>query len=276
MSALLQTLTIVLPPLYLLGALLAGFTFGRPPAPRMRFVRRTVTVLLLLAHASWFYVYSERVQGFPIDDLASSLSAIALSTFVLQCVLARWFGHGGSGTIVLALLFCLQIVSACLTDLRALPRAGTIEIDGIAHVLTSVIALAALVLSGLHGLLYLVLFRQMRERHFGALFAGLPDLDVLARLTRGAALAGFIGLTIGLNVGIMMAHRDHQAGFAYRESEVALSILLWLHFGGIAFSGFMRGFNARRASIAATVGLVLILLSLALVLIPGTTFHSRL
>lgn len=276
MSALLQALTVVLPPLYLLGALLAGFTFGRPPAPRMRLVRRTVSALLLVLHAAWFVVYSERVQGFPIDDLASSLSAVALSTFALQCVLARWFGHGGSGSVVLALIFCLQLVSGCITDLHALPRAGTIEIYGIAHVLTSVVSLAALLLSGVHGLLYLVLLRQMRERHFGALFAGLPDLDILARLTRGAAFAGFVGLTIGLNVGIWMAHRDHSSGFAYRESEVALSILLWLHFGAIAFSGFVRGFNARRASVAATVGLLVLILSLALVLIPGTTFHSRL
>ena len=59
-------------------------------------------------------------------------------------------------------------------------------------------------------------------------------------------------------------------------AEVALSIVLWLHFGAIAFSGFIRGFNARRASLAAAVGLLVVLLSLALVLVPGVTFHGHL
>ena len=55
-----------------------------------------------------------------------------------------------------------------------------------------------------------------------------------------------------------------------------LSILLWLHFGVIAFSRYVKGFNARRAALAATGGLIVLLLSLVLVLFPATSFHSGL
>ncbi len=276
MNALLQALTVELPPLYLVAALLHGMSFAGERAPRIRRWRRFVAVLILVLHGAWFFVYSERIQAFPIDDVGSTISAVVLCTYALQLVLARWTGHGGSSPIVLSILACAQLVSASVANLHALPHTGSDHLFGIVHIATSVISLAALVLSGIHGLLYLVLLRQMRERTFGVLFRGLPHLDILARMTRGAALAGFAGLTIGLNIGIWIAHRDHESGFAYRKAEIAFSIFLWLYFGTIALSVFIRGFNARRASWAAAAGLALLILSLALALIPGSTFHSRL
>jgi ABC-type uncharacterized transport system permease subunit len=139
-----------------------------------------------------------------------------------------------------------------------------------------VLAAAALILSGVHGILYLLLYRQMRARRFGLLFAHLPDLDVLARMTRSSALSGFLFLTVGVNVGIAMAHAEKSEGFRYAQPEVLLSIVLWIHFGVIAFSRHIRGFSARRASFAAAGGLVALLLSLMLILFPGISFHSRL
>lgn len=276
MSGLLQALAVELPVLYLVAALVHGMSFAGTRAPRMTLWRRVIAVAILVMHSAWFAAYSERVQGFPIDDLGSSISAVVLCTFALQLVLARWTGHGGSSAIVFAVLTCGQLVASSIVSLRALPHTGSEHLFGIVHVLTSVVAVAALVLSGIHGLLYLVLLRQMRARTFGLLFRGLPHLDILARMTRGAALTGFVGLTVGLNVGIWIAHRDFASGFHYRAAEIAFSIFLWLYFGAIALSGFIRGFNARRASWAATAGLALLILSLALALIPGSTFHSRL
>lgn len=276
MNALLQVLTVLLPPAYLLATFLHGMAFARPEARITELLRKLVTATTIVLHLAWFVAHGERIQCFPIADTPSSASAVVLATLCLQTVLARWMKNPGSGGVVLALLFLGQLFASATTDLRALPRTTPIDTFGIVHVTTSVVALAALVLSGVHGLLYLTLLRQMRLRNFGALFAGLPDLSVLARLTRGAALAGFLCLMIGMNVGIALAHRDHELGFAYRDTEVALTIVLWLHFGAIAFSRWIRGFNARRASIAATVGLVVVLLSLALLLVPGTTFHHNL
>ena len=95
------------------------------------------------------------------------------------------------------------------------------------------------------------------ETLVGAGFASFTPTLVGALQDRGMALATAMAICI--------------AG-----SGTLLSILIWLHFGVIAFSGFIRGFNARRASIAATTGLVVLILSLLLVLVPGATFHSQL
>jgi hypothetical protein len=93
-------------------------------------------------------------------------------------------------------------------------------------------------------------------------------------MTRRAALSGFVFLTIGLNLGFFVAHRDHVDGFGYTDPHVLLTLFLWVHFGIVAFSGRIPGLSARRASLAASAGLVALVLALFVTLFPSITFHS--
>jgi hypothetical protein len=290
MNAELHALAVLLPPAYLLGAILHGMAFGGERAPQVAGPRRLVLLGTLLVHIVWFLLRARVLGHFPVSDVWSTLSAIALCAAGLFASIARRTTRGadaggspdparaaayaGTGGIVLGFVFLLQLFASAFGTAAPAPRAGGMGAFQILHAGTSVLAAAALLLSGLHGILYLVLFRQMRARRFGLLFAHLPDLDVLARMTRASALAGFTFLTVGVNVGIAMAHSEKSAGFRYSNPEVLLSIVLWIHFGVIAFSRYIRGFSARRASFAAAGGLVALLLSLALILFPGLSFHS--
>jgi ABC-type transport system involved in cytochrome c biogenesis permease subunit len=272
----LQSLLVLLPVGYVLSAILHGMVFGGPRAPQVSGLRRFALRATLVLHFAYFALRAVALDHFPVSDLWSTVSAVAFSTALLYAVLARYMKHPGTGGIVLGLVFVVQVLASSMSPIAPVPRAGGMGVFQVLHVATSVLAAASLVLSGIHGILYLLLFREMRERRFGALFDHLPNLDVLARMTRRAALFGFIGLTIGLNLGIWIAHRDHLPGFAYRDPEVLLSLALWIHFGVIAFSASIKGFGARRASFAAAGGLVALLLSLLLVLFPNLSFHHGL
>jgi ABC-type transport system involved in cytochrome c biogenesis permease subunit len=289
MTPAIQVLSVLLPSAYLLAAILHGMAFGGSGAPQVVGLRRGVLSGTLLVHVAYFFFRARALGHFPVSDVWSTLSAVALSTSALFVVVVRaaksrpdegtenrQTSYAGTGGIVLGLVFLLQLISSAFASKELLPRVGGMGPFQVLHVATSVLATAALLLSGVHGILYLTLFRQMRERRFGALFAHLPDLDVLARMTRSSALAGFLFLTIGMNVGIAMAHAEKSQGFHYSSPEVLLSIVLWIHFGVIAFSRHIRGFSARRASFAAAGGLVALLLSLMLILFPGLSFHSHL
>jgi ABC-type uncharacterized transport system permease subunit len=280
----LHALAVLLPTAYLLAAFLHGMAFGGPRALRVAAPRRAVLVSTIAVHALTFVLRAQALGHFPVNDVWSTLSAVALGAAALQTWISRASrpatpngevpSHAGTGGVVLGLVFVLQLIASAFAPIDVVPRAEGMGAFQILHVATSVLAAAALVLSGVHGILYLVLFREMRERRFGALFAHLPNLDVLARMTRSAALSGFLFLTIGLNVGIAIAHAEASPGFRYGTPEVLLSLVLWVHFGVIAFSRYIRGFSARRASFAAAGGLVALLLSLVLILFPGVSFHS--
>jgi len=292
-NALLQPIAVLLPPAYLLAAILHGMAFGGERAPQVARPRRLVLLGTLLVHVLWFLLRGRELGHFPVSDLWSTLSSIALGAAGLFALIARRRvrrdpasdeptladaarseAYAGTGGIVLGLVFLLQLFASAFGAVQPTPRAGGMGAAQVLHAGTSSLAAAALLLSGLHGILYLSLFRQMRARRFGLLFGHLPDLDVLARMTRASALAGFVFLTVGMNVGIALGHAEKGETFRYSNPEVLLSILLWVHFGVIAFSRHIRGFSARRASFAAAGGLVALLLSLVLILFPRLSFHS--
>jgi ABC-type uncharacterized transport system permease subunit len=261
----LQALAAVLPVAYAGAA--GAFTLGRDTDARW------LLRAALLLHALDFALRAARVGHFPVYDFAGTLSACAFATAALWALVARDAAHTGSGGLVVGLATGLVLASSATSALEPVARPGGMGALSVVHVATSTVALAALVLSGLHGVLWLVLYRAMRARRFGPFLERLPNLDTLAKMTRRAALLGFVGLTIGLNVGIGLAHAGQAPGFAYRHPEVLLSLALWLHFGVVAFSQRIPGLGARRASWAAATGLALAMLSGLLVLFPQS-FHG--
>lgn len=261
----LQALAAALPLAYAAAA--AAFGLGRDA--QARWVLRAALAL----HALDFVARAHRVGHFPVTDVWTTVSASAFATAFLWALVARDARHTGSGGLVLGLVAALQLVASAGVPLAPSPRPGGMGALPITHVATSCLALAALFLSGVHGVLWIVLFRAIRARRFGRFLERLPNLDVLAKMTRRAALLGFVGLTVGLNLGIGLAHAEHAPNFAYRHPEVVLSLVLWLHFGVVAFSQKIPGLGARRASWAAAGGLVAALLSLLLVLLPHP-FHG--
>lgn len=275
MTRALQALGVLLPVLYALSALFHGTVFKGERSRRIDPLRRNVLLATLAIHCAWLAIRAVELHYFPADDLWSTVSFVAFSTALLYTIIARVTGHSGSGGVTLGLVFVMQLLASAFGSFTPAPREGGMNPWAVTHVSTSAIAAAALVLSGVHGILYLILLREMRERRFGAWFDHLPNLDLLARMTRRSALFGFAGLTIGLNVGIGLAHAEKAPGFRYAHPEVLMSLALWAHFGVIAFSEKIRGFGARRASYAAAGGLLVLVLSLLLVLWPNK-FHSGL
>jgi ABC-type uncharacterized transport system permease subunit len=167
----------------------------------------------------------------------------------------------------------MQLCASALGPLE--PRAAGAPADflSISHATTSVLAGSAVMLSGLHGSLYLLVLRRMRRGSFGPLVEHMPDLRTLALLTRRAALAGFLLLTVGVNLGIAWAHATDVPDFGYTDHWVLAMFVLWIHFGIVAFSRSIRGFSAQRASFAAAIGLAIFLIAGLISLLPLGSFH---
>jgi ABC-type uncharacterized transport system permease subunit len=269
-----QVLTVLLPVAYLVAAVLYAMSFGGPRAPHVDRPRRIAFALALVLHAGLFAMHAYASGGFPkVATTWEATSAVALCTALLFLLVERKRSEAeaSTGSVVLGAVFAMQLVASSLGPIEALPaRAGLVDA---LHVGTSALACSAVVLSGIHGGLYLLLYRQMRRRSFGVLFQRLPDLQHLSRLTRLSALNGFILLGIGLNVGIGLAHLEGVEGFSYTDPFVLVCLGLWLHFGLVAFSGKIPGLSARRAAFAAAGGFVVLLLALVLTLTP-ISFHE--
>ncbi len=264
----------VLPLGYFAATVLHGMAFAGSKAPPIARSRGVVLPIVLVLHAALFAVHSRGARVFPVHGAWLMLSATAFGTAALFALVVRSRAQATVGAIVLLLVTLLQALASAFGPVQLVQVDTAADAFRVLHVTASVLAAAALLLSGVYGCLHIVLYRQLRERHFGPVFKELPDLAVLARMLRRAALAGFLFLTVGLNVGIAMAHAKDTAGFAYRDPHVLLTMALWIHFGLIAFSQRIRGFSARRVSFAAAAGLVTLIAVLFLTMIPALTYHA--
>lgn len=275
MSAPIQALVVLLPVAYLAAALLYAMHFGGPDAPTVRVARRLLLVFTLLLHSLFFLTLGSELERFPVHDAWTTVSSMALVISALYGLISFRISHVGAGVIVIGAAALLQLSASAFGDYSVQVAPAMPGGFYILHAVTSLFAASALVLSGIHGFLYLILFRRMQRRQFGPLVRRLPSLRALTRLTRRSALAGFLLLTIGINVGIAWAHMSEHQEFRYTDPWVLAMLAIWLHFGLVAFSRSIPGLNARRASYAAALGLSVFLLMSLVSLIPEASFHWK-
>jgi len=271
MTTAIQALTVLLPVCYLTAAALYAMGFAGEGAPRPVRARRIALGLALGVHVALFALRGLDAHRFPVIETWTGISSVALGLALLYAWVSRGRDDAATGGIVLGVVFAMQLAASAFGPPRTAER--SLSPFFVIHAATSIAACSALVLSGIHGGLYLVLFRHMRRHRFGLLFRGLPDLSELAQLTRRSALAGFALLTVGVNVGIWWAHSEGLRGFEYSDPYVLLVLMLWLHFGLVAFSRRIPGLSARRTSYAAALGMMVLVLAFFLTLLPRATFH---
>lgn len=237
-----------------------------------RHVRALLAWVTLLLHGVFFAMISAETGVFPLMIPGAALSALAFATFAVYA-LVEWRSRVlGLATFVFPAIFVMQLLA---TGMGFSP-AGRTAVPGtlfVIHVITIIASVASLLLSGFFGVMYLVMERQMRSQNFGPLFARLPKLSELAAMNRRAASAGFLLMTVGFNLGIWLAHANGQPGFSYRDPIVVITMATWVVFGVIGLSRWVRVLSGRRVAVAAVFGIMLLILSIVVSLVPGLSFH---
>ena len=273
MSTAVQALNVMLPLLYAVAAIFHGMGFGGPNAPHPARTRRAITALALGAHLTVFLLHAISSGADPLFDAWTTLSGVAFFLAVLFLGTSLRMSESGAGGIVLLVVAAIQCLASAFGPMEARPPSPAAGPVMMIHALTSVSATGALLLSAMHGTLYLIVLRRMKHRKFGPLVRRLPSLQILARLTRRAALAGFLLLAAGVNFGIGWAHHIHSATFSYTDKWVLAMLVLWIYFGVIAFSKFIPGITAQRASLAAALGGFVLLIASIIAVLPMASFH---
>ncbi|MFT4539871.1 MAG: ABC-type uncharacterized transport system permease subunit [Planctomycetota bacterium] len=274
MNTTIQALAVFLPCGYLWVALLYGMAFAGEHQPRIAKARGSSALILIGMHLLYFVLFGIGTNSLPLSNTWLMISSIVWTTCVLSLILSGRLHHATVGCFLFFLGGILQMLASAFGPITLEEAGSGYGSTQLLHGLTSILASSALLLSGIYGWLHLMLYRQMRAKRFGLLFRQLPDLEKLSRLTRRSALAGFLMLTLGVNIGIGVGHASREGGFSYLDPHVLLSIFVWLHFGAIAFSERIRGISARRASFAAVAGMLTLIALLLLSLVPGITDHT--
>lgn len=228
------------------AALLAATPFLRPIGAPVRGVTTLLGVGVGL-HLLGLAAFGVREAQLPFTGLGPSLSTAGL-VLAATLLLAELSAREVSLTLVaapLALVATLAAVSVGLEpgSARAGVRGGWLA----AHIALSFAGFAAFATSGAAGAMYLVERRELKGRQFGAVLRFFPPLATLDRVNHVAALAGWIGLTLGVVLAVAYS-------VSFREADtlkLTWGAGAWAAATTVALGRVVGGWQARRAAVAS-------------------------
>ncbi|HEX6135360.1 MAG TPA: cytochrome c biogenesis protein CcsA [Longimicrobiales bacterium] len=239
------------------GTLAVSFADGRGSAPR---APAALIGFGMAIHAAALIAYTARYAELPLVGLAPSLSTLAflITAFLFVTSLTETRPVG----IVLVPLISILLAVALIIGIA--PSGEPIAFGGIwfsFHVLLAFIGYAALSVAFAAGLLYLLQFRELKDKRLGRIFQFLPSLPALDSLGRRALVVGFPALTIALGLGWAWTVR-FRGTLAPTNPQVIWGVITWLTFAALFAVRLTGARNVqRRAALANVVGFLIVLVS---------------
>jgi ABC-type transport system involved in cytochrome c biogenesis permease subunit len=244
---------------YAAGALVLGAAFaGKTPDARVGTVLATAGVLL---HALGLLAYQRAFDQLPLTGLAPSLSALALVIAVFLLLLELLGDLRSIALLVLPIVIAL-LLGALLSGLT--PTGTPLAFRGAwfaVHVVFAFIAYAGLTLSFAAGVLYLLQFRELKDKRLGRVFRFFPPLPTLDRAGRAGVVVGFPALTVALIVGWSWTLQFRSA-MTTEQAQIIWGMFTWLVFAALASLRISRAAGReRRSALASVIGFVVVVIA---------------
>ena len=258
MDALFSTLGFVIAGLYLLVSIMCGVLF-RSEKEDLRIPVRSLAVVTAAIHL--FYI-AQMVWSVPRLPLASPLEAVTFTAFVLTATYV--FIHytskeSGTGLFLYPVIFILQIVAALFLEpvesfnpILASPYFAL-------HTVPSILGYAAFLIAMKYGMMYLLMYSQIKSRKIGNIFRKIPDLDGLDKLNTKAVITGFTLLTIGVVSGSLWAASAWEDQDSFNPKLIA-GFVPWVLYGLSIQLRYLSGWQGKRVAYISVFSGILLLL----------------
>jgi len=230
--------------------------------PRWRHLAIPATVAGLLFHfVSLAEMLNAAHHSLPVDthETQSLLSLLFALAFVLVYLAFRTFALG---IILLPLAFLLGLLPAFRPGLEGVFDAA--HVPGLhsgwlfLHIALLLAAYAALIVSLVASVLYLIQERRLKSKTLAAPGIKLPPLDTLDRIALRALLFGLPSMTAGLLIGSFLAEVSYGPSY-FRDPKILLAFAMWLAYVGMIYIRRHSGLRGRRAVYLASSVFVVIL-----------------
>ncbi|HEB32472.1 MAG TPA: hypothetical protein ENI15_16630 [Spirochaetes bacterium] len=184
----------------------------------------TVNILLHI----FFMIYFGRAENkVPITSVFEAMTLLALLISGLYFFIEISTKVKNLGGFVFALIFIFQLVATFgITVVEVEDSVFKTLLFGI-HTITAMIGYSAFVFSMVIGVMYLVLFRELKEIKPRFIYDRLPPLEMLDRMNMRGFITGFVFLTIGIIFGVIQARRIWGEVSIF-DPKLFLSWVLWL------------------------------------------------
>lgn len=234
-------------------------------------------VTTFLIHLTYLILLTVKNGYPPIGSVYQMMTMIAFTLTLVYLTVELYIKTGALGGFVISISLVFHTLSAVymksypITVPLAIINNWVIEL----HIVCTLLGYSAILIAGIYGLLYLILYRQIQSNHFGILFQRLPNLEIIEKMSYHSVITGFTFMTISLVAGISQFVKTNESIFVrLLDPKLVGVIIIWIHYGVALFVKNQFGWNGKRMSVLFVTGFIVTFLSITFFNLFSPTFHN--
>lgn len=229
---------------------------------------------IVTCHAADIALRAMTCRCCPLGTVLEALGVAAFALVAVYFILEMRGGDRPTGVLILPLAFLMELVSVLMRSSAGEVNPALQNPWFSLHALAAVLAVAALAVSFVHGVFYLLLYREIKGHRFGRLFRRLPPLNVLARMTNFGALIGWVLLCVTIGAGYAWGKISGRYEAMHADPLFIVTCAAWAMYTiGVALR-FIMGWRGRVTVVLSVCGFALLILVLTVVSLFLPSIHE--
>jgi ABC-type transport system involved in cytochrome c biogenesis permease subunit len=271
-KSLVDILVVLMPVLYGILVILYGLSFFGAVAAADRWKTRML-LATVAAHVVYLVARAVTFDHPPITTVFEIMSMLAFAIAVGYAYIELRTRASTTGFFILFLAFGFQSVSsAFIKDLFDIPEYLHSMVLGF-HVSAALLGYTAISLSAVYGFLYLMLYHEIKSSRFGLIYNRLPNLEMLETMSHKAEVFGFVALGVAIVTGLLWLPRVFR-DFSYWDPKLVGTLVIWCLYAVGLGAKKMLGWQGRKTMIISLVAFGFIFLSMTVINLYLSGFHS--
>ena len=235
--------------------------------------KTSLLVITIILHTTYITFRTIEFHHPPITSIFEILSLIALTIALVYTYIEIRTKNSSTGYFILMFPFFFQLTSSIfIRELSYIPPILQSNLLGF-HVSSAFLGYAAFTISAVYGFLYLMLYHDIKSKHFSVIYKRLPNLETLERMSFTATAFGFFLLTIAIVAGLIWLPRA-LGDFSYTDPKLLGTIAIWFTYAlGLAAKKAI-GLQGKRMMVLSLLGFAVALVSMTIINMFFTGFHK--
>lgn len=272
MNQVINFLNILLPFAYLAAFAIYFYDFMKG-SKKFAHSKRLFLFLTLIIHSIYLIIRTIAFDHPPITNVFEIFTVLAFSISFAYFILELVTDIRGTGPFIIIISIIFQIISSLfiedLVEVKDVLRSNLLG----SHVFSALIGYAGITISAVYGLLYLLLYKEIKLNKFGIVFNRLPSLEVLETMSFYSAVIGLVMLTIAIIIGIIWLPSAFPK-FSYSDPKLIGTSIVWLLYGFGISSKLFGKWRGKKVILFSVIGFILAILSTLLSNFFAQSFHS--
>ena len=241
---------------------------------------RTRSTRLLIAALSLHFVEllfrgaeAGHAGGAPFVGLSGFMSLFSFLVGCVYLVMEYRYKIKPLGAFHLPVILVIQAAAAIFrSPMTAVPVLKTGHLF-VLHVVPAIMAYAALSVSFVSGVAFLLLENRLKHKKFGLLMQNLPNLGLVERMNAAGVKIGLPLLTAGAVAGTAMGYHYFGASYHWDLKNWVTLIIIIIYTLHLTLRRF-AGFRGKRAVIVSIIGYGTVIFGFTVVNMVFSTMHS--